>query len=67
MYKGSSTSFVYVEKVEDQVPRCGMRSGEAEGSHARQRAVVAAEEIDVNDDRGDRRHRGDRWGLKVLG
>jgi hypothetical protein len=66
MYKGSSTSFVYVEKVENQVPRCGMRGGEAEGSHARRRAVVAAveeeasvevaaEEIDVNDDRGDRR------------
>jgi hypothetical protein len=27
------------EKVEDQVPRCGVRSGEVEGSRVRQRAA----------------------------
>jgi hypothetical protein len=45
MYKGSSTSFGYVEKVEDQVPRCGVCGEEAEGSRARQR--VAAEVLGV--------------------
>jgi hypothetical protein len=44
MYKGSSTSFGYVEKVEDQVPRCGMRGGEAEGSRAWWRAVAVTTE-----------------------
>jgi hypothetical protein len=41
MYKGSSISFGYVEKVEDQVPRCGVRGGEAEGSRAWRRRFPA--------------------------
>jgi hypothetical protein len=40
MYKGSSTSFGYVEKVEDQVPQCDVGGGEAKGSRARQRAAA---------------------------
>jgi hypothetical protein len=72
MYKGSSTSFGYVEKVEDQVPWCGVHGGEAEGSRARQRAVAVAEEEEAGveattEETGIERRRGDRWGLSVLG
>jgi hypothetical protein len=44
MYKGSSTSFDYVEKVEDQVPRCGVPCVVESDSRGSQRRAAAAEE-----------------------
>jgi hypothetical protein len=70
MYKGSSTSFDYVEKVEDQVPRCactvGGGGGEpcvAEsgggGSRHKEAEEVAGVEAAV-EETGIERRRGDR-------
>jgi hypothetical protein len=60
MYKGSSTSFGYVEKVEDQVLEpCAVESG---GGGSWRRVVAAAEE-----ETGVELRRGDRQGLRILG
>jgi hypothetical protein len=42
----TSTSFSYVEMVEDQVPRCGVCGGEAEGSHAWRRAAAEVPSVE---------------------
>jgi hypothetical protein len=49
MYKGSSTSFDYVKKVEDQVPRCGVPCvAESDSRGSQRRAAAAAEEEEAS-------------------